>query len=217
MAKWTVALFGHQKFIPNQADDPVEYAAAIKRYAPGDLVAFKPWDGTVQWTPLERSEFLIVDIDNLEEVNIAALCETYYDLNTYPEFTPLSRGSWRSNLIQMWNNLTQAEKDLKLAWWNSLTQAQQDAIYDEYLQAYRDSCRFPTGHIKRRRFTLQLSDLQSLGVDTDRMLNRNELYDPRPLITKLDAFDRKNNRKVLSGDGLNMLAPLTDFDLPEPA
>lgn len=216
MAKWSVALFGHQKFIPNEVDSPVEYAAAIKRTEPGDIVAYKPYNGETQWTDLERRRFLIVTIDGPTEGQILALVEKNFDLTSYRIYDPLDNGSWRSQLIAQWNTLTQTQKDQMLAWWNSLSTAEQDSLYDEYIVNKKNECRYPTKYIKKRRFTITQTTLSNAGVNLTRMFDTSDLYDPYPDFIITDPFDRINDRNILITDGLNVIQPLADNELITP-
>ena len=79
MAKWTVALFGHNK---------PQAPGWEKRAVPGDIIAFKPIEHESRWTPTERKEFLIVTIDGVSRDQMEALCEEYWDLNTWKEYDP---------------------------------------------------------------------------------------------------------------------------------
>ncbi len=69
MARWSVAIMGHDKNNPDGRD---EFRAQF-----GDIIAFKP-EGH-QWSEKERKLFLIVQVDGPTASQMAALAEPYYD------------------------------------------------------------------------------------------------------------------------------------------
>lgn len=103
MAKWSVALFGHDKprfYLQDKVTGKTEERHVIdpdivgydtdkykkhvvtgweKRAVPGDIIAFKPYKAGKLWSDLEEAHFLIVDIDGPTESQMVALCELYYD------------------------------------------------------------------------------------------------------------------------------------------
>lgn len=74
MARWSVALFGHEK---------PKVDGQERRAKPGDIIAARPIEEAGRWTPTEHKEFLIVEIDEFEPEQIAALTEPHWDTNTY--------------------------------------------------------------------------------------------------------------------------------------
>lgn len=75
MAKWSVALFGHEK---------PKVDGWEKRAKPGDIIACRPIEEAGRWTPIEHKEFLIVEIDGFEPEQLAALTEPLWDTNSIP-------------------------------------------------------------------------------------------------------------------------------------
>lgn len=216
MAKWSVMLRSLPRYIPDELTNPAGYAANIKRTQPGDIIACKLFTGETQWVENERRRYLTITIDGLELSEMEAILEHHYDLSSYPIYNPLDNASWRAQFVAWWNDLPQAEKDAKLAWWNSLTNQQKDALYDSYIEDRKQDCRYPTQYIKKRRFNISLADLSSAGVNIGRMQDPSDLYDPQPAFIKLDCFDKKNGRKVIETDGLNVIQPLADNELVTP-
>ena len=184
--KWSVALFGHQKFIPDIDVDPVEHAAAIKRAKPGDVVAFKPYEANKeQWTPTENKQFLIVIIDGVTKEQMQALCEAEWDIESYPKYKP-----------------------------QSLLESENQGInHEKYLEQYKNTCRMPTVHKNKRRFQIKTIDLESKGIELNRMLNTADEYKPLPEFSFTEVTDILKGRKVEPTDGLNMIKPLTDTEL----
>lgn len=192
MAKWTVALFGHLK--------PKVFGWE-KRAAPGDIVTFKLFG--IDWTNLEKAEFLIVTIDGPTRSQMRALCETYFDLNSYKIYNPMDFNSWYA-MMAVKVDLDLLEEN-KLQW------------YDEYIATTKDKCRFPKLRYQCRRFNISISDLKALGVDDVKMLDKTLLYSPvlRDIV-KTECYDKLNNRYVLLSDILNEIQPLSDEDLKVP-
>jgi hypothetical protein len=212
MAKWTVALFGHFKDIPLESEDPVEYAAAIKRAQPGDVVAFKPWEDRNQWTPNERAEFLIVTVNGISKSQMEALCELEYDLDSYLQMK--SQVTYETEISDMIDNMEAGpEKAAMMQEWTSKSQAEKDAEYLLWKQGYREGCRFPRAYHNKRRFIIDPADLALKGVDIDRMVDRNDQYDPQPEFDFTEIHDRLYSRKVLQTDGLNRIEPRSDAEI----
>lgn len=66
----------------------------------------------------------------------------------------------------------------------------------------------PQRHIKKRRFHVQLDDLRDMGVDIDRMLNKELRYNPDlDPIVRTRCFDKLNARYARRADGFNLLPP----------
>ena len=82
--------------------------------------------------------------------------------------------------------------------------------YEEYLKDFT----FPMSHSKKRRMTIQLSELQDRGFDTEQMLSKETLYcpllDPIPIVS---SYDKRRRRRVQSSDGFNPIRPLLIDDV----
>jgi hypothetical protein len=57
-------------------------------------------------------------------------------------------------------------------------------------------------YIKKRRFKIQLDDLETVGVDIDRMLDPNIKYVPGVGLSRLHCFDKLHSRKINKSDKL---------------
>jgi len=216
MAMWTAVLFGRTRVIEHDpVEEPEAYNIALTRAVAGDLVDFKPYDQEHIWTPLERTQFLVVTIDGPTLEQMTALKECIWDLNSYPVYNPLDNGSWRSQLVAYWNTLPQEKKDQLIAWWNSLSEAEKDALYDKYIVEFRDSCRFPTKIARTCRFNIPEADLAGKGVDINQMNDKNLLYDPKPAFIHLEVKDMMKDRYVLGSDTLQLIQPQTDQELED--
>jgi hypothetical protein len=67
----------------------------------------------------------------------------------------------------------------------------------------------PKNHIKKRRFNITLPALENMGVDIEKMLDKELIYNPElRVIEKTEMFDKLNNRNILESDGLNLLPPI---------
>lgn len=67
----------------------------------------------------------------------------------------------------------------------------------------------PARHLKKRRFNVSESTLESLGVDLDDMKNKDLEYVPEiRAIDRTEGHDKLKDRLILETDGLNVLAPV---------
>lgn len=71
---WSAALFGHHK--PRES-------GWERRAMPGDVIAVRPMDHHLKWTPVERAQFLIVTLDDFEEGQLEGLVEPRWDTDSY--------------------------------------------------------------------------------------------------------------------------------------
>ncbi len=68
---------------------------------------------------------------------------------------------------------------------------------------------YPEKHIKKRRFSLPLTTLESAAIDIDKMLDINTEHERSDKIfDKLQSFDKLNDRNILETDGLNTIQPV---------
>lgn len=68
---------------------------------------------------------------------------------------------------------------------------------------------YPSRHLKKRRFQITLDDLRDRGVDLDKMLNKNLLYNPEiGSIKKTTCHDKLKVRYALGADGFKTIKPL---------
>lgn len=230
MAKWTVALFGHWKpnyylrdkitglDVSRSVDEPVGWNTEklnlvvvdnSKKAQPGDIVSFKAYGR--DWVGNAKKEFLIITIDGPEQSQMTALCETYFDLDSYEIYDPLSFDDWYSMMYLKAEATADPQKAI------ALLEANKIDWYARYIEGAKERCRLPKLRTRSRRFHIPLSDLISLGVDGTKMLNRDLIYEPVLAdIVKTQVYDKKNDRYVLIGDGLNEIQPLTDGELKTP-
>ena len=213
MAKWSVNLRGLPNPIPDQNIDPVEYAVAIKRTQPGDIISFKPWTGGVQWVPNIIRQYLIITVDGPTREQMDALVEPYYDTTSYHGYSLKSMPDWVADVLAMIQGLPPQERGKKLQEWNDTPQDKKDKLYEMYARGYKFSRSFPSKKVKKRRFNISESDLLVKGVDLARMKNPNDIYDPRPEFVVTDIFDKVKSRKAQVTDGLRPIKPLTDAEL----
>lgn len=68
---------------------------------------------------------------------------------------------------------------------------------------------YPLSHLKKRRFNLPVNDLKNLGIDETQMLDKEIVYSPNIRdIDKLEAFDKLNDRYVSPEDQLQLIKPV---------
>lgn len=68
----------------------------------------------------------------------------------------------------------------------------------------------PTRHLNKRRFNIPIADLQAAGVDTARMLDKEQEYAPEvKTFAKVEVFDKLNSTRVSADAGMNLITPLT--------
>ena len=68
----------------------------------------------------------------------------------------------------------------------------------------------PSKYIRKRRFHVNIDDLRDLGVDIDRMLNKEIQYTPEiDPINKTKSYDKLKKRYARKIDGFNLLPPIT--------
>jgi len=186
MATWTVALFGHNK--------PRDIGWE-KRAVPGDVIAYKPIDQKDRWTPTERAEFLIVTIDGPSQAQMEALCEPFWDTNSYRPYEPLSYDDFVLSFV---------DPDV----------IDKPSAYAKYLEMMLENSRLPTTYLKKRRFNIPLETLKSAGVDEVKMLDRELLYSPKlPTLPYTESFDKMKSRNVLASDGLRLIEARTNEEI----
>lgn len=180
-----------------------------KRPEPGDIVAFKP-DGQ-DWSENEKKGFLMVTVDGLNEAQMNALCETYFDLDSYELYDPLSLDDWYSMMYLKAEAKPNPQQAI------ALLNENKTEWYADYIEATKDRCRFPKLRIKSRRFHMTMNDLKALGVDEVKMLDKDLIYTPELSdIIKTQCYDKKNDRYVLTDDDLEEIQSLTDEELKVP-
>lgn len=229
--KWTAALFGHKKpdwyalsvktgelvakFITKpdakfEADNPdvvLKGQDNSRRAKPGDIIAVRPLGH--RWTPTEKKEFLIVEIDGLEENQLQGVVEPYWDtVNGYKVYEPLSYNDWYA--IQV----VKAEKKFDTLRAAMLLEENKERWYQEYLYWEKEKCRFPVSHLYKRRHSLKLTDLETCGVDIEAMTDKDISYVPEIApIEKEACYDKLNADYVATSAGLSVIKPLTDAEL----
>jgi len=204
MDKWTVSLFGHYK----------PYAEGCERRAqPGDMIAFKPFEREDTWTPTERKEFLIVTMEGPTKSQMDALCEVYWDLDSYNKYSPYSMDDFVKALVIKIQNKPTAKDPAVLDRMLKDLEGEKEELYGRYIAGCKERCMLPTQHFKKRRFSVPLSTLEVKGIDMSRMLNKDAIYSPVVFIDKLENFDKLRSRTVLETDGLNLISPLTDAEI----
>lgn len=162
MAKWSVALFGHEK---------PRVTGWESRAKPGDIIAVRPISEAGRWTPTEHREFLIIEVEGFEPDQIPALIEPNWDTNSYPVIpdTALAELTAKGEVIEL----------------------------------------YPQRYHNKRRFNVQLTDLMGMGVDLERMLDKEREYKaPGLRIKKTGIMDRVRNDRIPTDALMRTLAPL---------
>jgi len=195
MAKWSVALFGHYKpryylrervsgvLVTDYIEKPTEaywdeekyYVYDVqgweKRAEPGDIIAARPLTEHHIWSDVERKQFLIVIIDDLELEQLEGLTEPFWDTTSYPVVT--------------------------------------DERIQELINRDEVGELLPTVYHKKRRFNIPLNDLEAMGVEKEKMLDKKVLYSPKlDAIKKVDCYDKMKQQKATASTGFNMIEPI---------
>ena len=179
-----------------------EVTGRIKRAIPGDVIAWKPFEDAHRWTDTERKEFLIMTIDGPD--NIEAMMEPEWDLGSYQKYEPMEFKAW----LELMADKNKTKADPVKA--DSLLIINKDKWYAEYLQGCYETACMPTTHWRKRRFNISLDRLETLGVQTDIMLNKAIEYQPKiATVDQTYFYDKLKQRDVLTTDGLNRIRPLT--------
>ena len=227
MAKFSVALFGHEKprfylrsrktgeIVHQLVDDPGDFSKDTEYYVyecqgwerravPGDIVSVRPLNH--QWTDREKKEFLIVEIDGLEPAQIGGIEEPEWDLNSYELYQPLSANDWYA---LMWSKADRSKNRKK-----ALQQLEEtkDKNYAEYLVALKMRCAYPKEHLKKRRFGLKQDDLVTSGVNLELMLDPQIIYVPNVSVEKEACFDKLNTDYVKADASLQPIKPLAEAE-----
>jgi len=207
MGAWSVALFGHDKPDYYYLDKETGLRTAEfvgeptrkilsneklhvctgneKRVKPGDIVAFMPTDH--KWGKEEIKGFLIIEVEGLTRNQMEALCEPYWDL-----MSVLTVEEATEKFIMSWQIYRPEE-----------SYTQDDLA--EFIANY-PGIGFPSEYSHKRRFNIQMSDLENWGIDIEKMKDRDLSYVPRfGVIDYKQCFDKLRNRKILKTDGLNMI------------
>jgi len=170
-----------------------------KRCSPGDIVSLRPMEKEYLWTPLERSQFLIVRIEIPDDIPMPeGLVEQYWDVDSYNEFNPVSFEEMDENL----SSLAEEGKNK----WLTKTKEQKQEDYEAHIALLRESCAYPTDYLKKRRMGISLDTLKDAKVDLERMLDPNIRYDPKLEVFKhLDCWDKMKKRKLVKEDKLRRI------------
>jgi|GEM_PF-6493196 len=224
MAKWSVALFGHEKpkyYVQNAVtgktlysfvEHPGEMPNGLRlhscvgwerRAKPGDFIDAKPFDRHHTWTTHERKSFLIIVVEGPEMAHLLGLKESQWDLNSYPKYNPPSRDAFEAILMEMALKAPFSSGILE-----KLNRIDKGKVYAEHLLDWQDYCSRPTEYKEKRRFGMTLSDLTTIGVDVERMLDKNHFYVPDVKVEHEALFDKHKERYVHKTDGFNLIQPI---------
>ena len=246
MPDWTIALFGHWKynwvlfetehnisvarfvdepewdsenkgwivdhqFMPSSVYDLRQMTGNEKREVPGDIVAFK--QSGQDWTELEKRHFLIVDFSGPETPEeMLALSEIEWDLDSYRPYEPMDHSGWYEMVYTKFNARPEPARTKSIQY---LT-ANSGQMYDDYVALCQNRSETPLSPWRKRRFRFLLADLESKGVDVDRMLDKSEIYVPKVNLTISDSYDKLRDRYALETDGLNRIKPRTLEEMENP-
>jgi len=181
-----------------------------QRAIPGDVIAVKPVGQA--WTSHEKKEFLMIDIDDLEQSQVAAICESEMDLDSYKLYAPMEYGVWLS-MMQL-KNLSKVDS-VKA---DALLTKNSELWYPEYLLERQESSSMPKDHWRKRRFNIDLVTLENAGVDTTIMLNKGVEYAPKVRTFYPDeVYDKLKECKIDSEYNLELMAPRTLEEMLEPS
>lgn len=172
-----------------------------KRAVPGDVAAIEPLGH--KWTPHERRRFLIVTVDGLGLDQISGLIEPVFDMDSYPEYNPLTFTEFDGHLVLGASNAKNNELALR-----KYGQMDRQAAYAKFIDRHKEACAFPQGALKKRRFHMELLYLVNVGVDISKMLDTEQLYSPElPDIHMASCFDKLKQRHILASDNLRVIQP----------
>lgn len=169
-----------------------------KRAIPGDIVSSRPYKAN--YPPSAGS--LIISVDGLERGQAEALCEPYWDLESYEEYNPMIFIDWYGDMFLKAENASNKKEALQLLETNKLN------WYDEYIKEMQERSAYPKTYLKKRRFNIPLEDLSNFGVDVLKMLDVNLVYQPQIFVLrKTHCYDKIREGYIFETDGLNFIKP----------
>lgn len=104
---------------------------------------------------------------------------------------------------------TEEKKGFLIVEIEGLTRNQMEALCEPYwdtVMSLDKETGLPKEYVYKRRFNILMSDLESWGIDIEKMKDKDLSYVPKlDTIDYKQCFDKLRNRKVLKTDGLNMI------------
>lgn len=195
MAKWSVALFGHHK--------PRFY---LRERKSGLLVTdFVEKPEEAFW---DEEKYYLYDVHGWERRAEAG------DIIAVKPFK--DHKTWTDNERKQFLIVTLDDFELEqLAgvtepYWDTSTYPE---ITEEILEKsvkLLETLEIPTPaqYHKKRRFNIPLNDLQDMGVDLTKMLDKKVFYSPElDIIKKTGCFDKMKKEKAKDTDGFNLIEP----------
>ena len=198
--KWSVALFGHYK--------PRYELRKMDGQCVGRFVE-PP-------TEFDTEKYFIYSVDGWERRAEPGDIIDFKPMKDEDKWTPLERKHFlivtlEGPEFEQINVVIEPLWDLK-SYGVPLKESEYDGPldYEEYLIDFT----LPIYHSKKRRMTIQLSELQDRGFDIEQMLSKETLYcpllDPIPIVS---SYDKRRRRRVQSSDGFNPIRPLLIDDV----
>lgn len=195
MAKWSVALFGHYK--------PRFY---LRERKSGILVTdFVEKPEEAYW---DEEKYYVYDVQGWER---RAEPGDIIDVKPFKDHKVWSEVERKQFLIVTLDDFEPEQlAGVMEPYWDITSYP---VIPDEYIQELINKGEVdvvkPSNVHKKRRFNISLQDLEAMGVDKEKMLDKRVLYSPElDIIKKTDCNDKMKERKVVSSDGLRLIEPV---------
>jgi hypothetical protein len=243
VSKWSVALFGHEKY--NWILFETEYNVSVARFVNPPEVVEKGWLVDGQFMPssvydlremkdnIRRAKpgYVIgykpygqdwTDTEKKEFliVTIDGLTISQIAAMCEPEFDLNSYKTYapktkESFLVYLWEKTLKYVEPPRSALQQDITNTL-NTRYDEYLHYVWLRSALPTNHWRKRRFRILELDLKTLGVDLERMKDKRLLYNPS-ISVPLDAcYDKLKDKYVPDASGLNEIKKRTVEEMLNP-
>lgn len=156
--------------------------------------------GRSVWGKIERMAFLIVNVDGPTKEQLSGLAEPYWDTNSYRNLEPMSKSEFEAERVN--KAMSMGKMGLELE------DLPVEEAYEKHLKALEELSLYPTDYIKKRRMNVPLDTLQSLGVDLEKMLNRNLRYEPDVEVVLPHCWDKLKVRNIEASDKLRRIDPV---------
>ena len=243
MAKWSVALFGHDKY--KYGIFETEHNVCVARYvnAPSWNESYQRWeDGKVLFPAHVYHLYETIgnerrcvpgsivafkpygqDWSELEKKHF--LIVTVDGLDQF-QMAALCEEEWDLGKYKPYAPLTFAEY-FTIQWNKTLLyadpsrpqgflEANKDKWYGKYLWMEEHKSAVATVHWKKRRYRVMESDLENMGVDLVDMKEKDTLYNPDLEISLNTCFDKLKDRYVLGVDNFKLIPDRTLDEMRNP-
>jgi len=204
--KWSVALFGHNKWRYELRENKlttVKLSMGINyqgieqfREEQVHLTVSRHVD---EPTDYDTEKYFVYACTGCEKREIPGDVIAFKPYEHRNKWTPTERKQF---LIVTIDGLTRAQME-------ALCEPYYDLVDVGYKETEDGKTEVLLGILKERRFNIPVDDLKVLDVASSKMLDKEQLYVPSIRdISKLDYYDKKNNRYVIEADGLNLIQPI---------